>query len=97
MMSKQGLQVDQTGNHNVFFLSYFLLPEAVFFAEIYLPSENSSVVEVEMWRVQLGKVNEKAGHSLADPKFYANLFSDYEASLQAQQMLTGDWKEIMVC
>merc|ERR1711862_930994 len=59
---------------------------------------------VDMWRVQLGKVNEKAGQSLADPKDYANLFPDYMASMQAQQMLAKerkkvipaeDWKEIM--
>merc|ERR1712106_330177 len=105
MVSKLGLQADQAGKHNVSFLSYFLLgdlercleilitsnriPEAAFFARTYLPSEISRVVE--MWRVQLGKD-------------YANLFPDYEASLQAQQMLAGerkkvipaeDWKEIM--
>jgi len=118
MVAKLGLQADQAGKHNVSFLSYFLLgdlercleilltsnriPEAAFFARTYLPSEISRVVE--MWRVQLGKVNEKAGQSLADPKDYANLFPDYEASLQAQQMLAKertkvipaeDWKEIM--
>ena len=82
MVSKLGLQADQAGKHNVSFLSYFLLgdlercleiliasnriPEAAFFARTYLPSEISRVVE--LWRVQLGKVNEKAGQSLADPK-----------------------------
>ena len=137
MVSKLGLQADQAGKHNVSFLSYFLLgdlercleilissnriPEAAFFARTYLPSEISRVVD--MWRVQLGKVNEKAGQSLADPKVsrdlylstnteingfnqdYANLFPDYMASMQAQQMLAKerkknipaeDWKEIMV-
>merc|ERR1712179_642894 len=118
MVSKLGLQADQAGKHNVSFLSYFLLgdlercleilitsnriPEAAFFARTYLPSEISRVVD--MWRVQLGKVNEKAGQSLADPKDYANLFPDYMASMQAQQMLAKerkkvipaeDWKEIM--
>merc|ERR1711872_682022 len=118
MVSKLGLQADQAGKHNVSFLSYFLLgdlercleilitsnriPEAAFFARTYLPSEISRVMD--MWRVQLGKVNEKAGQSLADPKDYPNLFPDYAASLQAQQMLARerkkvipaeDWKEIM--
>merc|ERR1712055_307308 len=118
MVSKLGLQADQAGKHNVSFLSYFLLgdlercleilitsnriPEAAFFARTYLPSEISRVVD--MWRVQLGKVNEKAGQSLADPKDYPNLFPDYTASLQAQQMLARerskvipaeDWKDIL--
>merc|ERR1712115_623282 len=39
---------------------------------------------------QLGKVNEKAGQSLADPADYPNLFPDYQASLQAQQMLARE-------
>ena len=76
---------------------------------------------VALWRVQLGKVNEKAGQSLADPVSYIfmkkksyrmflkadypNLFPDYQASLQAQQMLAreranvipaSDFKEILV-
>jgi len=42
---------------------------------------------VELWRVQLGKVSEKAGQSLADPKEYPNLFPDFQASLQAETML----------
>merc|ERR1711971_553401 len=78
------------------------IPEAAFFARTYLPSEISRVVA--LWRGQLGKVNEKAGQSLADPADYANLFPDYQASLQAQQMLAreranvipaADFKEIM--
>jgi len=35
-------------------------------------------------------VNEKAGQSLADPKDYPNLFPDYAASVQAQQMLAKE-------
>ena len=42
------------------------IPEAAFFARTYLPSEISRVVE--MWRMQLGKVTEKAGQSLFDLK-----------------------------
>jgi len=118
MVSKLGLQAGQAGKHNVSFLSYFLLgdlekcleiliesnriPEAAFFARTYLPSEISRIVE--LWRVQLGKVNEKAGQSLADPKDYPNLFPDFAASLQAQKMIAKerskpipaeDWNEIM--
>ena len=82
MVGKLGMQADQAGKHNVSFLSYFMLgdlekcleilldseriPEAAFFARTYLPSQISRVVE--LWRAQLGKVNEKAGQSLADPK-----------------------------
>ena len=69
----------------------------------YLPSEISRVVG--LWRTQLGKVNEKAGQSLADPADYPNLFPNYEKSLQAEQMLrkersqqipARDFSEILV-
>merc|ERR1712088_1308538 len=118
MVGKLGASAEQAGKNNVSFLSYFLLgdlekcleiliasnriPEAAFFARTYLPSEISRVVA--LWRVQLGKVNEKAGQSLADPADYPNLFKDYQASLQAQQMLAreranvipaADFKEIL--
>merc|ERR1712025_1239013 len=118
MVSKLGASAEEAGKNNVSFLSYFLLgdlekcleilitsnriPEAAFFARTYLPSEISRVVA--LWRVQLGKVNEKAGQSLADPADYPNLFPDYQASLQAQQMLAreranvipaADFKEIL--
>merc|ERR1719266_634359 len=118
MVGKLGASAEEAGKNNVSFLSYFLLgdpekcleilitsnriPEAAFFARTYLPSEISRVVA--LWRVQLGKVNEKAGQSLADPADYPNLFKDYQASLQAQQMLAreranvipaADFKEIL--
>jgi len=118
MVGKLGASAEEAGKNNVSFLSYFLLgdlekcleilitsnriPEAAFFARTYLPSEISRVVA--LWRVQLGKVNEKAGQSLADPADYPNLFPDYQASLQAQQMLAreraniipaADFKEIL--
>jgi len=118
MVGKLGASAEEAGKNNVSFLSYFLLgdlekcleiliasnriPEAAFFARTYLPSEISRVVA--LWRVQLGKVNEKAGQSLADPADYPNLFPDYQASLQAQQMLAreranvipaSDFKEIL--
>merc|ERR1711973_207541 len=78
------------------------IPEAAFFARTYLPSEVSRVVD--LWRTQLGKVSEKAGQSLADPKDYPNLFPDFQASLQAEAMLkkergqyipAGDYLEIL--
>jgi len=118
MVGKLGASAEEAGKNNVSFLSYFLLgdlekcleiliasnriPEATFFARTYLPSEISRVVA--LWRVQLGKVNEKAGQSLADPADYSNLFPDFEASLKAQQMLAreranvipaADFKEIL--
>ena len=43
----------------------FVFPICYFSFRTYLPSEISRVVA--LWRVQLGKVNEKAGQSLADP------------------------------
>jgi len=101
MVEKLGSAAEDGGKNNVSFLSYFLLgelekclevlistnriPEAAFFARTYLPSEISRVVG--LWRTQLGKVNEKAGQSLADPADYPNLFPNYEKSLQAEQML----------
>lgn len=60
---------------------------------------------VDLWRVQLGKVSEKAGQSLADPKDYPNLFPDFQASVEAESMLrkerskvipAGDYLEILV-
>jgi len=118
MVEKLGASSNESGKHNVSFLSYFLLgnlekcleillasnriPEAAFFARTYLPSEVSRVVD--LWRTQLGKVSEKAGQSLADPKDYPNLFPDFQASLQAEAMLkkergqyipAGDYLEIL--
>ena len=58
-----------------------------------------------LWRVQLGKVSEKAGQSLADPGEYPNLFPDFQASLEAEARLrkereqtipAGDFQEIVV-
>jgi len=109
MVAKLGQQAETAGKHNVSFLSYFMLgqldkclqilvdsnriPEAAFFARTYLPSEISRIVE--LWKEQLGKVNEKAGQSLADPKDYPNLFLDYNASLQAQQMLAKERSKVI--
>jgi len=109
MVAKLGQSAEEAGKNNVSFLSYFLLgdlekcldilissdrlPEAAFFARTYLPSEISRVVA--LWRLQLGKVNEKAGQSLADPAEYANLFPDYAAGVKAQAMLAKERKRII--
>ena len=101
MVKKLGTSAEEAGKNNVSFLSYFLLgdlekcldilvssnriPEAAFFARTYLPSEISRVVA--LWRVQLGKVNEKAGQSLADPADYPNLFDGLELALKAEAWL----------
>nr|AAM50181.1 GH16479p [Drosophila melanogaster] len=89
------------GHHNLAFLSAFLrsdvercleilietnrLPEAAFFARTYLPSQMSRIVE--LWREKLGKVNEKAGQSLADPAQYTNLFPGLGDALRVEQHL----------
>jgi len=109
MVEKLGASSQESGKHNVSFLSYFLLgklencleilissnriPEAAFFARTYLPSEVSRVVE--LWRGELGKVSEKAGQSLADPKDYPNLFPDFQAALQAQDMLKKERSNVI--
>merc|ERR550534_3239183 len=101
MVEKLGNASQESGKNNVSFLSFFMLgnlekcleilidskrlPEAAFFARTYLPSQVSRVVE--LWRVELGKVSEKAGQSLADPKDYPNLFPDFQAALEAETML----------
>jgi len=69
------------------------IPEAAFFARTYLPSQVPRIVE--LWRTELGKVSEKAGQSLADPKEYANLFPDYAVSLQAEQMLKKERSNVI--
>lgn len=40
-----------------------------------------------MWKTELGKINEKAGQSLADPTQYENLFPGFQDSLKTQQYL----------
>lgn len=40
-----------------------------------------------MWKTELGKVNEKAGQSLADPAQYENLFPGFQDALKTQQFL----------
>ena len=40
-----------------------------------------------LWKTELGKVNEKAGQSLADPEQYENLFPGFQDALKTQQFL----------
>ncbi|CAH1117705.1 unnamed protein product [Phaedon cochleariae] len=96
-----GESTNAEGKHNLSFLSYFLvgdlnkcidilittgrLPEAAFFARSYLPDRISEIVE--LWRVQLSAVNEKAGQSLADPKSYENLFPGLQDAIVAQRFM----------
>lgn len=104
MVRKLGDSSDAHGKNNVAFLSYMLLgdlgkclelliqaerlPEAAFFARTYLPSQVPRVVQ--LWRAQLGKVNAKAGQSLADPAHYQNLFPGYAESLRTEQFLARE-------
>ncbi|XP_074654066.1 coatomer subunit beta'-like isoform X2 [Tubulanus polymorphus] len=90
-----------SSQNNVSFLSFFLLgklekclevlinsnrlPEAAFFARTYLPSQVSRVVE--LWRVGLGKINQKAAQSLADPTEYENLFTGLQETFKTEQYL----------
>lgn len=43
-----------------------------------------------LWKTELGKINEKAGQSLADPTQYENLFPGFQDSLKVQQFLKQD-------
>jgi len=109
MVAKLGETATQSGKNNVAFLSHFLLgdlekcldvliesgrlPEAAFFARTYLPSQISRVLP--QWKDQLTKVSEKAGQSLADPNEYKNLFSNFNQTLEAEQMLAKERKRKM--
>ena len=85
MVAKLGLQA---GKHNVSFISHFLLGDLERCLEILLNLPTQ-------WDQQGGgdvegavRQGQREGwQSLADTKDYANLFPDYKASLQAQQML----------
>ncbi|XP_017105574.2 coatomer subunit beta' [Drosophila bipectinata] len=104
MLEDVGTAGSAQGRHNIAFLAAFLrsdvqrcldilietnrLPEAAFFARTYLPSQMSRVVE--LWREELGKVNEKAGQSLADPAQYTNLFPGLADALRVEQHLQAE-------
>lgn len=42
---------------------------------------------MSLWKTELGKVNEKAGQSLADPEQYENLFPGFQDALKTQQFV----------
>lgn len=42
---------------------------------------------LSLWKTELGKVNEKAGQSLADPEQYENLFPGFQDALKTQQFV----------
>nr|CAG4651606.1 EOG090X01FO [Triops cancriformis] len=97
---------EESDKNNIAFLTRFLLgdleacletlirtnrlPEAAFFARTYLPSQISRVVQ--LWKDSLGKVNTKAGQSLADPQEYDNLFPGLADALKAEQFCTAERK-----
>lgn len=101
LLKKLGDNSATSGKHNISFLSMFLLgdldrcleilietnriPEAAFFARTYMPSKINYVVD--LWRQELGKLNEKAGQSLADPTQYENLFPGFQEALKVEQFL----------
>lgn len=51
----------------------------------YLPDKVTYVLN--LWKTELGKINEKAGQSLADPTQYENLFPGFQEALKTQQFL----------
>lgn len=42
---------------------------------------------LSLWKTELGKINEKAGQSLADPEQYENLFPGFQEALKTQQFI----------
>lgn len=50
---------------------------------------------LSLWKTELGKVNEKAGQSLADPEQYENLFPGFQDSLKTQQFLAQREPELL--
>lgn len=42
---------------------------------------------LSLWKTELGKINEKAGQSLADPEQYENLFPGFQDALKIQQFI----------
>lgn len=56
-----------------------------FLSRTYLPNKVSHVLS--LWKTELGKINEKAGQSLADPEQYENLFPGFQEALKTQQFL----------
>lgn len=59
----------------------------------YLPNKVSHVLT--LWKTELGKVNEKAGQSLADPEQYENLFPGFQEALKTQQFIALHEPELL--
>lgn len=94
-------QSHASSQHNVSFLSYFILgdlekaletlietnrlPEAAFFARSYLPSEVSRVLK--LWKEQAKNKHDKSVQALADPVEYENLFPNFEKALKAEKIV----------
>lgn len=63
------------------------------FFRTYLPNKVSHVLS--LWKTELGKINEKAGQSLADPEQYENLFPGFQDALKTQQFLAQREPELL--
>lgn len=48
-----------------------------------------------LWKAELGKINEKAGQSLADPVQYENLFPGFQDALKTQQYIARRESELL--
>jgi coatomer subunit beta' len=48
-----------------------------------------------LWKTELGKINEKAGQSLADPEQYENLFPGFQEALKTQQFIAEREPELL--
>lgn len=59
----------------------------------YLPDKVSHVLS--LWKAELGKINEKAGQSLADPQQYENLFPGFQEALKTQRFIAQHEPELL--
>lgn len=50
---------------------------------------------LSLWKTELGKINEKAGQSLADPEQYENLFPGFQESLKTQEFIAQREPELL--
>ena len=58
-----------------------------------MPNKVSHVLS--LWKTELGKINEKAGQSLADPEQYENLFPGFQEALKTQQFIAQREPELL--
>merc|ERR1712072_1075224 len=94
-LRKTALQAKETGIANIAVLCFCLLgdlenalqvliaanrlPEAAFFARCYCPSQLSATVQ--LWKKDLGAVNQAVADSLADPQTYPDLFPNFDLTV----------------